>query len=282
MEQESEIAISQEDAMLKIIQHRKEKVGYRGPFTAGQCDVCLSGIIDRYLWKEREVDVLEAQKQKKENWRWPVDKLSPVFMDAAWELCRMGVLRPGAARVDFSPKDKHSEEEGFSVTEFGKEWIERFSEDNFIPTDPGRFGELLEPFKDLFGLGFFERAQEAAHCFRTQCHLACCAMCGAATESIVLAAAVAKEGDEEKVVKEYSSSGGRGRVVKRLIGMANKPLQKEFRGFTNLLKYWRDEAAHGKKSGISHGQAFTSLTTLYLFAKLVSENWEQITGSKRP
>jgi hypothetical protein len=42
-------------------------------------------------------------------------------------------------------------------------------------------------------------------------------MAGAAAESILLAVAIAKTGDETKVLKDYESAGGRGRVTKLVL-----------------------------------------------------------------
>ena len=99
-------------------------------------------------------------------------------------------------------------------------------------------------------------------------------MCGAASESIFLAIAIAKIKDEKVVLREYSGANGRRRIENRIIGQAPEPLRKEFSGLTVLLKYWRDEAAHGKASNISDNEAYTSLGMLLRFALFAKSNWE--------
>ena len=72
--------------------------------------------------------------------------------------------------------------------------------------------QLIEQFRTMYGDGFFQRAQEAIRCHFATAYLACCVMCGAATESIMLRAAINKKGDEEPVLKEYRRAGGRRHV----------------------------------------------------------------------
>jgi hypothetical protein len=43
-----------------------------------------------------------------------------------------------------------------------------------------------------------------------------------------------------------------------------------------LLKDWRDEAAHGKPSGITDNEAYTSLAMLLRFAQFVNDNWNTL------
>ncbi len=45
-----------------------------------------------------------------------------------------------------------------------------------------------------------------------------------------------------------------------------------------LLKYWRDEAAHGKASNIKEEEAFTSLGLLLRFAMFMDNNWNELTA----
>jgi hypothetical protein len=53
-------------------------------------------------------------------------------------------------------------------------------------------------------------------------YLACCAMAGAAAESILLAVAIAKTGDEDKMLKTYRAAGGR-RDLTRLVAASVAP-----------------------------------------------------------
>ena len=206
--------------------------------------------------------------------------LFPVFADAAWELCRRGVLRPGVREHGAQVTDEGSAGSGFSVTPFGRKWIDEAQADIFVPTQPERFAEMLEPFKEHFGSGFHERAQQAVRCYGAHAYLACCAMCGAAAESVLLATAIAKTKDEASVLRSYSSTGGRVRVENLVVGQCPENLKREFRGLTELLKYWRDEAAHGRASGIGDNEAYTSLAMLLRYALFISSNWDQFMADR--
>jgi hypothetical protein len=62
-----------------------------------------------------------------------------------------------------------------------------------------------------------------------------------------------------------------------VLGQAREDLRREFREFTVLLKYWRDEAAHGRASHISDNEAFTSLAYLLRFAQFADAHWDELT-----
>jgi hypothetical protein len=128
-----------------------------------------------------------------------------------------------------------------------------------------------------FGSGFIELTQEATMAYNAMAYLACCAMCGAATESIVLALAIARTGDATKVMNDYAGSGGRRRLEQLVVGGQDKFVQGDFNRYVDLLKYWRDSAAHGKAANITELEAWTSLILLLRFAIFVSDRWETLT-----
>jgi hypothetical protein len=262
--------IKVEDAMLFIIDWLRRDSPNTHSTSYGY-DIYIPNVIGDYL-QQAGSSHRKADDQLKVN-------LSPAFYAAAWELCRRGIIRPGVRIMGAQGTIDGSGGNGYSVTPFGHQWIEESEQDTFVPTEPGRFAEMLEPFRDLFGLGFYIRAQEAIRCYGAHAYLACCAMCGAAAESILLATAIARTGDEQKVLKAYSSSRGRSRVENMVIGQANKYLKTQFQGNNELLKYWRDEASHGKASTISDNEAYTSLAMLLRYAMFVKDNWENLTGS---
>jgi len=204
-------------------------------------------------------------------------KLSPIIYAAAWELCRRGIIRPGVNKHGAQATDDGQGGNGYSITPFGKKWLEEGAKDDFVPTEPERFGEMLAPYSEQFGPGFHERAQQAIRCYGAHAYLACCAMCGAAAESIFLSTAIAKKKNEEEVLKIYSSAGGRHKVENLILSGTKESLQREYRSYTNLLKYWRDESAHGRPSKIIENEAYTSLALLLRFAMLVNDNWEELT-----
>lgn len=233
-------------------------------------DIYLPGIIRKYVETHENLRGLEGAPREQE--------ISPHFYTAAWELCRRGILRPGVRIMGAQATVEGSSGDGYSVTPFGKTWVEESNRDDFVPTEPGRFATMLKPFHTRYGSGFYERGQEAIRCYGAHAYLACCAMCGAAAESILLAVAIAKT-DEASVLKTYRSAQGRSRIENLIFGKARKQLQTEFRGFSSLLKYWRDEAAHGKTSGITDNEAYTSLALLLRFAIYTDECWDELTSA---
>jgi len=261
--------MKQEDAILAILEYlRSGKRGFRQS-TYGY-DVYLPRVVEAMVRRSRgSVDSSELHNAQKE--------LFPVFVDAAWELARRGIVRPGVKAHGAQFTDDGSAGSGYSLTAFGRKWLSEENEDVFVPTEPGRFAEMLEPYVHRFGAGFHERAQQAVRCYGAHAYLACCAMCGAAGESILLAAAIEKEQDSDKVLRLYSSAGGRRKVENLLIGKAQKQVKNEFSGLTMLIKYWRDEAAHGTVSKISDNEAYTALAILLRFAMFIDRTWVELT-----
>ena len=240
-------------------------------FSSYGYDVYVYDVINRYLELERSLrNDVEQQR--------PREELSPVFLNAAWELCRRGVLRPGIRRLGAQETRPGSAGLGFTVTHFGRAWLEERDRDDFIPTEPGRFAELIARHDGRLGPAFHERAQEAIRCYGAHAPLACCAMCGAAAEAALLAVTIAKTGDEENVLGTYNSSGGRGRVQNMLLGQARDQIKRPFQNYLELLKYWRDQAAHGQASGINDEEAYTSLALLLRLTAFVDDHWDDLTS----
>lgn len=167
------------------------------------------------------------------------------FYDAVWTLCRNGILRPDPPSPNSNGEDSGR---GFTVTAYGKKWLSEVSGYECIPAEYGRFSQLLSGHSHRFGDGYHSRSQEAVSCYRAHTYLACCAMCGASAESIMLALAIAKNGSEEAVIREYKSANGRSKIENMIIGQQKDRMKQEFLNFTSLLKYWRDTAAHGARS----------------------------------
>jgi hypothetical protein len=167
----------------------------------------------------------------------------------------------------------------FNLTSYGKQWLEQNSGYECVPSEYGRFSQLLAGHSYRFGNGYHVRSQEAISCYRSHNYLACCVMCGAASESILLALAIAKKGDEESVLKLYTTTTGRTKIQNLLLANQNSYVCSELPNYTNLLKYWRDEAAHGANTTISESEAFSSLLFLLRFAQFADEGWENLTTS---
>lgn len=256
--------MNQQDAAILLVQWLRSP--NHGGWGSYGYDVYLPALIRTYL---------EKNGVKHQDQEIKLREIIPAFYAAAWDLCRRGILRPGVHSYGAQSTDDGSAGNGYSVTPFGERWLEEADKDDFVPTEPGRFAEMLETFREQFGPGFYERAQEAVRCYGAHAYLACCAMCGAATESIMLSTAVAKKGEEE-VLKVYIAANGRSKIENMIIGQAKEHLQREYRGYVSLVKYWRDESAHGKQSGITDNEAYTSLALLLRFAHFVNDNWAEL------
>jgi hypothetical protein len=203
-------------------------------------------------------------------------ELMPIFSEAAWDLCRRAILRPGVLTI--SGQGDSGTGHGYAVTTLGRDWIRKGALAPLL-FDQSRLSRLFEALSKRLGRGFQQRATEAATCHTLGCHLACCAMCGAAAESVVLAVAIAKKGDEDAVLKVYFAAQGRKRTVDAVTHGAHASIAEPFRAATSLLSYWRDESAHGRASDISEIEAHTALGRLVRFAQFASDNWSELTAN---
>jgi len=257
---------TQADAATLLVRWLREPD--QGNYNSYGYEVYLPAMVRRHLDKERvSHDDIEAKLRE----------MIPMLYAAAWDLCRRGILRPGVRAYMEQATADGASGNGYSITPFGQQWLAESDRDDFVPTEPERFAQMLAPYRQLFGPSFQERAQEAIRCYDAHAYLACCTMCGAAAEAILLATAIAKAG-EKKVLDQYNTSGGRGRVEKIILGQARENLRTECVAYMSLLKYWRDQASHGKVSGIKDVEAYTSLALLLRFAIFVKENWSELTG----
>ena len=255
-----------EDALKVIIQRIKDPSP--SEYSNYGYDIFLPNLIRDYSRTTEARGMFDIEQRVKE--------LSPLFLAASWELCRRGIIRPGVKMLGAQATSEGSGGAGFSITPFGLSWLSESQHDYIVPTEPERFARMMSPFIDKLGIGFKERSQEAIRCYGAHAYLACCTMCGAAAESILLALAV-KKTDKDKVLSIYKTANGRARVENLIIGKVREQLQKEFRGYLILLKYWRDEASHGHSSGITDDEAYTSLAILLRFAHYVNDNWGELT-----
>ena len=257
--------MNQEDATNLLVQWMRGPS--QGQWSSYGYGIYLPSMIRAYL-ESQGIQHHEQEQRLKE--------MIPHFYAAAWDLCRRGILRPGVRSYMAQATDDGNAGNGYSITPFGEKWLSESDRDDYVPTEPGRFAEMLEVFRDRLGPGFYERSQEAVRCYGAHAYLACCAMCGGASESIILSLAIAKK-NEQEVLKAYASANGRSRVENMIIGQAKNYLKREYQGYSSLLKYWRDESAHGKVSGISDNEAYTSIALLLRFAKFADDNWDDLT-----
>jgi len=204
-------------------------------------------------------------------------EVSPLFLSALWELSRRGVVRPGLSKIDEGGVGHNVFGAGFSFTPHGRVWLQNADYEAVATVIPARFVELLSKHQKRFGAGYLSRGAEAVRCYSAHAFLAACAMCGAAAESILLAIASERKPAKD-VLAMYSRLGGRAQVEKLVIGQQNTHVQDTFRGFMMLLKYWRDEAAHGRASEIGETEAFTALMLLLRLARFANETFEPARG----
>ncbi len=236
----------------------------------GGYDIRTSDLADRYVVDRegvapnRPMDPARAKRK---------EELSPLFYAALWELSRRGILRPGLRHLGESGTGHNRVGEGYCVTPQGRLWLSNAEYESIATVIPGRFVHLLGQHEKRFGAGYLSRGGEAVRCFGAHAFLACCAMCGAAAESILLALACERM-TEEKALTIYGSTGGRGRIEIEVLNGTTAGVQRHFKSFTYLLNYWRDEAAHGQASTLGETEAFTSLMLLLRFARFADETFE--------
>ena len=221
------------------------------------------------MWLPELVINHVPQRDRGTSWASPEHvETSRPFYEGAWELCRRGILRPGIREYGGQAT---GDGEGFCVTRHGRRWLRDHGKDQVSPIQTDRFINLLSQHAAQFGAGFQSRAIEAVKCYQAGLSMAACAMCGAAAESVLLALGAAKAKPEEDVVRTYSGRDGRRKTEDIVVRGSKDHVQRAFRGYMELLKYWRDEAAHGLPSELSDDEAFVALIVLARLARFASD-----------
>jgi hypothetical protein len=259
-----------DDAMAFLVDYVKQPRPSTGYSSFGY-DVYLPNVVATYVIEiERSTEhfsmIYNGARSK---------QLSPLFYEAAWELSRRGILRPGVRQFGGQPDGSS---EGYSLTTRGRDWLQNVAGDVLVLLEPTRLGQTFQSLAGRLGPGFLQRANEASRCHAFGLNLACCAMCGAAAESILLAIAIAKSTQEDATMRLYRSSQGRRKVTDLVVGAARKEIADPFRSATGLLSYWRDDAAHGAASRISEIEAHEALSRLLRFAQFANDNWADLTN----
>ena len=268
---------SEEDALARILSYLRS--GKRGGFSTPDYgnDIYIPNVVSECFnevkadWQRQNPDVRAVGFELDDRTN------SEPFYDAAWNLCTRGVLRPGITIPGRQFEHAGIIGGGFNLTSYGRQWLSEVSGYECIPSEFGRFSQLLASHAQRFGDGYQVRSQEALRCYRAHTYLACCVMCGAASESILLALAVAKTSDEERILKDYRTNRGRSKIENLILSNQNSHIQQELPNYTSLLTYWRNDAAHGANTSISEGTAFTSLVLLLRFAQFSDDRWDELT-----
>jgi hypothetical protein len=201
-----------------------------------------------------------------------IRQFSPLFYEAAWELCRRGIVRPGVTAIDAQAVP----EGGYSLTVAGRTALHNLDPTTILISQPGALAKTLESYGDRFGDGFRQRALEAIKCRNAEAWLACCAMAGAAAESVLLSLAIAKTGDEAQVLRSYSQATGRSRILNLIVGKATAFRRDMLTTFSGIISLWRNEAAHGQASAIGTANADESLRQLLHMCQWVEHEWENL------
>ncbi|MGY4257383.1 hypothetical protein ACVI1L_004451 [Bradyrhizobium sp. USDA 4516] len=256
-----------EDATAFLVNYLQRPRPSNGYPTFGY-DLFLPNVVTAYIVEvERSTDHLSTIYSGAR-----LRQLSSFFYEAAWELARRGLLRPSVR--EFGGQIEGSGD-GYSLTSRGREWLNDAG-DGLIVLEPTRLAHAFRTLAGRLGQGFLQRASEASQCHALGLNLACCAMCGAAAESILLAVAIAKSNDESATLRTYRSAQGRRLTTNQVIGGARAELAGPFTAATGLLSYWRDDAAHGVASSISEIEAHEALSRLLRFAQFVSDHWADL------
>jgi hypothetical protein len=256
------------DVLIKYLAAALESTGQNARAGQGQGhggDLWIPHVVQGY-WQSRSEHVPSENLE---------DHHFQPFYDAAWELCRIGVIRPG----EFAPRGWATDAglfsgDTFSITKFGRAWLKDASQRPIA--DPGRLSEALQGFADRFGGGYAQRATEAVRTYRTGNYLAACVMSGAAAESILLALAIAKVGDEAKVLLEYNTTGGRRRVTKRVSSNVSAVLATQLDASLQALGHWHDGAGHATMTTVSEIEAHIGLTDLLRLAQFAHDHWAEL------
>lgn len=229
----------------------------------------LLGVIEYYASVS---GAIAGQPQEKQ--RQVIARLTPSFLDAAWALAMRGILR--------GPQFHDGRVTGqdlpliFSLTPQGREWINRKAADVSVP-DPSAFGALFASHTERFGGAFHERSQEAARCYMSRAFLACCVMCAAADEAILLQASRLALG-EGAALKAYLTSSGRASLAKKLGSRVSPAIFSLWERNSSLLNDWRNDASHGRGAKtLEDEQAFLALCLLLRQCELAAGRWAEFT-----
>lgn len=265
-------------ALAKLVDPEIKRAQTRQQRAQGS-DIWILFVAAEY-WGARGKSIINLSQDEQE-------PLVAPFYDAAWTLCRRGVLRPGAAvpggQVGQQIGQLHCAAafygDGYSLTGWGRDWVRKTAAGRIImPQDGSRITEVLQQLRNRFGDGYTQRAGEAVSDWSTGNYLSACVMAGAAAESILLATAIAKTKDEPKVMSEYHRASGRRHVINLVTGNTGKAIQDQFNSALGILSYWRDDAGHGMASTIGEIEAYEAISRLLRLAQFTNDNWTALTS----
>ncbi|WP_456677218.1 hypothetical protein [Bradyrhizobium sp. RDM12] len=170
------------------------------------------------------------------------------------------------------------EEGGYSLTVAGRAALAYLDNTTILIAQPGSLAATFNGYRPLFGGGFHQRAMEAIKCRNAEGWLACCAMVGAAAESVLLAIAITKEGDAERVLNAYRGNRGRQAVLNMIVGQADAQRRNTLTTFASIVSLWRDDATHGRASPIHTSNADEALRQLLHMCQWIAREWDNLTS----
>jgi hypothetical protein len=98
------------------------------------------------------------------------------------------------------------------------------------------------------------------------------------TSIIPAVIAIEKLGNEVDVMKQYQSAKGRDWLINTLKAQHNAEVHRQLTHYGDLLKYWRDAAAHGVEITLHESEAFTSLLLLFRLAQFAADRRQELVG----
>jgi hypothetical protein len=220
------MALEVEDAIQYVIRYLRED--RKSQYGSYGYQIYIQNVARDYL-----IDAGVPQHEVEGQLHTRRDELAGAFFAAGWELSRRGILRPGIRTFGVQSTPDGASGHGYSLTPYGQRWLAD-NEAPDVPLDAGRLARMLGEAGARCGSGFLERADQAVKSYFGLAYLACCAMCGAAAESVLLALATAKSDDADKTLKTYSTGGGRGRIETELLRGQPEPVQREFHTATSI------------------------------------------------
>lgn len=267
-------ALTQADVDTWLIEAIKKRIdprsGFRERYGNYGFDIYLHNLVMEYLLELGERDGSNNTSSQ----AWVI--LEKKILNAAWELSIRGILMPLKKSLGH---DGNNVSGGFSCTAYGQAWILEPSSNHLTFTN-GQMGQLFHQHENRFGKVFTQRAQEALRCFQARAYFACCAMAGAASESILIELAIEKLKDEKEVLRIYHGKQGRKDLKDKILLLGQRPdrVKHEVEAGFTILAYWRDDAAHGSSEDIGMVQASVALQMLCLFCLSVDKNWSLLTS----
>jgi hypothetical protein len=247
---------SLDEAMSALLDRAKRTLGFideRGavsgdtpPWGDTHCHIAPSLVArDHYGWADDPANAEPA-----------ACRAEPVFLDAAWELCLQGILRPGVWHQPWQ-EIGYGAGRGYCITPFGRKWLASEARANPLPADPDHLSMLLSTHGQRFGERFVKVSTEAYNCYRFGCHIASRAMTEAAFDEIV-----------RTTMERRDQKGAANPSVDRFL----QGLKPELRTMAkNLL-------AQPHERETDRAAAFISLFRLIEFAQFVEDNWDEFTS----